>query len=214
MPMPEIISKGAILTRWDNFSKNQNNLVTALGLLKQNNPQIPLVDIGTDSRVAVIEDTPGEAGHLRDDWFYGPNRMWPSVQPIEPIIRQGLIAAIEVALAEPNTPRAGQQPLPIDAYWVCHPGHSSHPAGPSQPPDDHPVEVTVSWSAQQVTFIIHTPDPPIPNPVLTAKEPIFVVKRLKQGESTHPPDKGVPPGEAVKELHVEPSGHKIIRVHP
>jgi len=178
--MPALMAKGPILKRLDKLlnSAKRNQALNDL-----ENSFADLVNLGSDQTTygadRVLTKQPW-VSHLRDEWF---KAWWPHAQPVEPIIRQGLITALKVALAKPNTPRIGQQPLPIDSYWVCHPGHPSHPTAPGQLADGHPVEVSISWSSQQVTLIIHTPEPPYPNNYnLTDYENILVVKREQTGQ--------------------------------
>lgn len=97
--------------------------------------------------------TVGEETYLRDHWYIQPeppqwNGWWRGLQPIEPIIRQGLIKAINESLTQ-------NPPLPIDSYWVT--AGAWAPAG-----RDVQVEVFVSRSNVQVTRIIYTPptEPP------------------------------------------------------
>ena len=118
--------------------------------------------------------TPAEVSHLRDEWFFA---WWPLAQPVEPIVREGVITAIEVAFREPDASSDRPTPLPIDSYWVCHPGHSPDEASGDMEAGRGAVEVSVSWSAQQVTMLIHTPDSPYEEHILTGQEPIYVVKR-------------------------------------
>jgi hypothetical protein len=74
-----------------------------------------------------------EAKYLRDTW-YNTGGWWAWLQPIYPILQQGLIKTIQ---------EAGDQLL-IDSYWL--------PAANSTG-----VEVVVARSARQVTRLILTP---------------------------------------------------------
>ncbi len=54
--------------------------------------------------------TQGEANYLLNTWYNeGKNGWWPWLQPIYPILKAGLIKAIQAAQ---NPPR------PIDSYWL------------------------------------------------------------------------------------------------
>ncbi len=181
--LPEFICKG-FLKKLDARYKDAAVLRQALGALG-GLPAWPagnLADLG-EARGAF---TKAEADHLRNDWF---KAWWPNAQPVEPIIREGLITAMKVAIHKPGEVEEDEweereEPLPIDFYWVCHPGHSkaspeqSSTAPPSSPDDR--VEVTVSWSDHQVTVIIHTPD--ARRGQGTVPEPMFVVNRDHEGE--------------------------------
>ena len=55
--------------------------------------------------------TPWEANYLRDTWYNeGKGGWWPWLQPIYPILKAGLIKAIQAAQQNP--------PRPIDSYWL------------------------------------------------------------------------------------------------
>ena len=123
---------------------------------------------------------PRQADYLRRWWYIetlGPDpkrwpnwlpsdRFWPWLQPIYPILRRGLIKAIEVA--------DGVRPaLPIDSYWS---------------PGGTQVQVFVTQSKYQVTRIILTPATPPPTLPHTKEAPLWVVRRgassLTPGYST------------------------------
>jgi hypothetical protein len=82
---------------------------------------------------------PDEADYMRKRFYKtDPNPWWPDLPPTYPIVRQGLIKAIE---------EAGDT-LPLDSYWL-----------PGARPDV--IEVIVCKSPTQVTRIFLTP--PVPN---------------------------------------------------
>lgn len=139
---------------------------TFLSALK--NPQQEYVQVLVD----YASLTPGEANFLRQYWFNPDwaearsNCWWPEHQPIEPVIRYGMIKAIELAMRDPDTGR--ERTLPIHSYWVCC---SSQ------------FEVTVACSQHQVTRINLTPRVPAGLPEnLTTKSPLWVIKRGNPGE--------------------------------
>lgn len=155
--MPQSVSKGPILTRFDQFSRSPANLIA----LKEN-----LAVAGEGSNLVAILNshnllTADEANHLERDWFdRDGDGWWPTRQPIQPIIAKGFIEAIDKALEPTMT---GQEALPLDCYWVCGTGHNepSHLADHAQQPQgmDGAIEVTVLWSSRQVTVLIQTPSP-------------------------------------------------------
>jgi hypothetical protein len=236
--MPEVMSKGPMLRKLDARYTNQTleTLQERLKTLKSL-PPYPAGNIAT-YKPAGGSLSKSEIRHIRTHWFndphgdgsndpQGPGYWKGDIQPIEPIIRQGLITAIDVAIHDPNTPEGTYRktPLPIDFYWMCHPGHSPHAAG-SQPgtgqytvaaagtgpgASEHAVEVTISWNDRQVTVIIHTPDPPAGDP-LTGTESIYVVKRVP---ADHP--EGLYEEILDDRQHgkvPKKEGSKIIRTHP
>jgi hypothetical protein len=80
---------------------------------------------------------PSDEPKPRQPRFKGLNGFWPiAYHPTEPIIRQGLIAAIELAT---------QRSLPLESYWI-NTGNS--------------IETIVICNPQQVTRIIMTPPSP------------------------------------------------------
>ena len=108
---------------------------------------------------------PKQAEYLHDWWYdgppperydkppgYKPERFWPWLQPIYPLIRRGLIKAIEEAGAA----------LPLDSYWSA--------AGTE-------VQTLITLSQHQVTRIIVTPPTPPPTVVRKHPAPIWVVRK-------------------------------------
>jgi len=189
--MPELMSKGEILKKLDAYYKDPGPCVLKEQLCAlQALPPYPEGNVVTyyDQHIRMNGKpllTQKEANHICLHWFNDLQRdgtndpngegWWKDIQPIEPIIRQGLITAIDAAMNDYSAASSGTRPrpLPIVFYWMCHAGHPDHP-GPS--PQDT-VEVAVTWSDYQVTFIVHTPDTGHDEP-LTGTEPIFVVKRV------------------------------------
>jgi hypothetical protein len=110
-----------------------------------------------------------QAVYLRNTWYNLDPAVgwWPEHQPIQPIIRQGLIKAIEVAMEDPDTKK--KRNLPLDSYWVL--GRSDQ------------FEVSVTWNNYQVTRLLFTPPSPRPrtrNP-LPIKARIYGVRRNRDG---------------------------------
>ena len=171
--MPEVVSKGPIFTRLDGVLSNPTVRQQLLNDLRALAPAdaAGLAHLGLTYNVFTNAN---EEKHFLDDWL---TNWWPSAQPLAPLIREALIATIEVATGASNTPRAGQNPLPVDCYWVCHPGHTGAPMPDTS---DGDVEGSITWSAQQVTFIMHTPEAPGDMGSDTGTEPILVVKRNKK----------------------------------
>ena len=184
--MPEGMSKGTILKKLDN---RYSDVTINTLMMRKAALQTPGVDLCT--AVQNMKDNNGqsvltqkEIDHICDDWF---NRKgtgwWKDIQPIEPILREGMIAAIDAALVDynQNPPAPRKDPLPIVFYWMCHPGHQPDEDQEAPSPYDA-AEVDVSWSDHQVTVVFHTPDsPPDRGPSPTVDEPIFVVKRDTKG---------------------------------
>jgi len=135
-----------------------------------------LVQIFIDYGIATDE----QVAYLRKYWFnprwadLNSGCLWPEHQPIEPVFRQGMITAIELA----TRPAAGNTParlLPLNTCWVC--------AGKD-------FQMGICATEAQVTCIILTPDLPEhewarqSRPGMLAKltydGPFWVVKRGKE----------------------------------
>jgi hypothetical protein len=98
------------------------------------------------------------ADYLRTRWYnLGPTGQWAYLQPIYPILKAGLVKAIELVEAEG---------LKLDSYWS--------PAGTQ-------VEVIVVKSAWQVTRIIMTPPPFEPIKQRTKETDMWIVRRGSPG---------------------------------
>lgn len=96
-----------------------------------------------------------ESDYLRDTWYDRNTKVWwPEMQPIYPILRQGLIKALQ---------EVGQD-LMFDSYWAPVAGHSV-------------IETIIVKSAVQVTRLIVTPISPRLLTPRTALAPMWVVKR-------------------------------------
>jgi hypothetical protein len=85
------------------------------------------------------------ASHFGDDWL---GSWWPQAQPIEPILRRGLIEAMKKGLAAR---------LPLCALWIQA--------------TDSEFEIGISQSATQITLLFITPPAPSPLPGTPPAEP-------------------------------------------
>jgi hypothetical protein len=100
------------------------------------------------------------------EYWYGA--WWPQHQPVMPLVRLGLIKAINVAnMVKPQ--------LPIESQWVA--------AGPHDSPAS-PFEVIVSRGDRQVTRLLLTPEAPMPADLRFLEEvaDIWIVKRGPVGD--------------------------------
>jgi hypothetical protein len=95
-----------------------------------------------------------ESDYLKDKWYNTvTGGFFPKVQPIYPVLRQGLIKALQ---------EAGQD-LVLDSYWVAA-------------ADDSVIETLIVKSAVQVTRIIMTPVSPRTPRTRNTPAPMWVVK--------------------------------------
>ncbi len=112
-------------------------------------------------------------------WYHhdltAPQVWWKDKQPVEPLFRQSLIEAIDLA-----------GDLPIDSYWMPIGSRQINrhhvPLGIYRP-DEYPFEVIMTKSESQLTRLIVTP--PIPaNPnareQFTERSNIWVVKSTRE----------------------------------
>lgn len=183
-PMPGHVSKGRTLAKLD---KALNVEATRKEFFERISARTPdgrwkedLVDVGVDL-VGLDRD---EAEHLRHHWFDARSGWWLPHQPLEIVVRHGLIRAIELA----GRKRGGGDPKwrDLDFYWVC--GIST-------------VEVTSCVSDAQVTTVVITPGPPMSDRIpgdyegVTDTDPIYTTRHHSRG-----------PGErevALPQDHVE-----------
>lgn len=104
--------------------------------------------------------TPADLQHLARDWFGG---WWTGSQPIEPILRVGLIQALRLALFDPGSGERRENPLPIESLWL---------SGVDR------VEVGISASEHQVTLLLLTPPVPSAGAAVTeVLDPVWMVHR-------------------------------------
>ncbi len=158
---PSLFNKGPIFNGIDQAAKNRAGLDLTM-VLRELRSKRNLVDIGL---ALGIVRTQREEDHLRRDWFDETHRgWWRRSQPIEPIFRKGLIKAVELVR---------DLDLPIDAYWMRTGGRND------------PVRVTLSVSAQQISFIFVSPHPQARVgdrlPRLVIDHSIWVVERDAKG---------------------------------
>jgi hypothetical protein len=102
--------------------------------------------------------TPAEVNYLATVWYNtGPGGSWPNLQPIYPVLLQGLIKAVQ---------EAGTTLL-LDSYWMPV-------AGPPV------LAVITAKSPAQVTRIILTPPSHIPTMPRTQDAPMWAVTPQSQ----------------------------------
>ncbi len=107
--------------------------------------------------------------------YMAPQAWWKDKQPVEPIFRQSLIEAIDLA-----------GDLPIDSYWMPigqrNVDRDYVPQGIYRP-DEYPFEVILTKSETQLTRLIVTPPVPRPRDAeerFTELSDIWVVKQRRE----------------------------------
>ncbi len=148
--MPGNIEKGFILRRLGEVMSIPGNkqalddakrdLLATQPAPNQQQYENPLSELGQtylgSSHVRDIDKV-----HLERHWFNPRSGAcwWIDQQPIDPIVRNGIVQAIDLRLANMD--------LPVDCYWIC--------AGES-------MEVISCVSGNQITLLILTPSVPVP----------------------------------------------------
>ena len=147
------ISKGHVHRMVDTYA-NSNQRQSFLTALQSTRDYLDILghDTGVDPRYIQ---------NLRRTWYNpGADGWWPWLQPIQPLVRQGLIAAIELASRDPDT--GAVRNLPIDSYWM--------PIG-----DQVETVIAVSMQQQVIRLLLTPPSPP-PTRNRNALQPIWTVK--------------------------------------
>ncbi|ETW96084.1 MAG: hypothetical protein ETSY2_47055 [Candidatus Entotheonella gemina] len=113
--------------------------------------------------------------HWYPEDITAPPVWWKDKQPIEPLFRQSLIEAIDLA-----------GDLPIDSYWMPIGSRNvdwrNVPLGIYRP-DEYPFEIIMAKSEKQLTRLIVTPPTPRPQNVearYTEPADIWVVKSKRE----------------------------------
>jgi len=78
-----------------------------------------------------------EERHVREDWFGEGGKGWWPKEPMEALLRKGMIRAIELLR---------EHDVPLSSYWRVG-------------KDTRRVQITFAISAHQITLVISTPPP-------------------------------------------------------
>ena len=150
------ISKGLIQRAIEKVANNKELRDDFLQALKVNNPMSDWIKFLRDK--AEIEGTVEE--YFRTKWLH----FWSDSFPVEAIVRQSLIEAIE--LAKNRSEREGHF-VDLDCYWIWT-------------NDQSRFEVLITVNARQVTRIVLTPPPPTtpnsPREPLNHETDFYIVK--------------------------------------
>ena len=164
----DLVNKGGseravFLEELKNLPSDEDCTIDYLEILQRHAPRLtqfsPPPPFSPVNLIDYLHDawyTPSDAPEPKQPRIRGLNGFWPREHhPMEPVIRQGLIAAIELAT---------ERNLPLDSYWID--------TGDS-------VETIILCNAQQVTRIIMTPPSPPPKipSILMNFADIRIIKR-------------------------------------
>lgn len=150
--MPAMIAKPTLLTKIQEYVNSDPGTVAPR--MKQKLEQSSLID--AINNATNLTFTNQEKKHLVEDWF---GSWWRMYQPIAPIVRNGVIKALELVI---------QEQVPLDCYWVCA---------------EDVMEVYVTKSGQQITLMLFTPPPPDAEMELTRLEDIWRIRGgVRKGE--------------------------------
>ncbi len=172
----DAIKRAAFLEALKGLQPDKDCTEAYLEILKRHAPQLeefaPPSPFSPVNLLDYLHDTwynPSDEPKPRQPRFKGLNGFWPAeYHPTEPIIRQGLIAAIELAI---------ERSLPLDSYWLA---------------TGDRVETILICNTQQVTRMIMTPPSPPPKvpDILMNFADIRIIKRGKAAawENPEPPN--------------------------
>jgi len=150
------ISKGLVQLAIEKVSNDKDQREEFLQVLTANNP--------TSDWIKYLGDKGGLPGnaeeYFRTEWLH----FWSDSFPVEAIVRQSLIQAIE--LAERRSETEGHF-VALDCYWLWT-------------NDQSRFEVLITVNARQVTRIVLTPPPPTapnnPREPLNSQTEFYIVK--------------------------------------
>ncbi|MBW2282409.1 MAG: hypothetical protein JRG76_17215 [Deltaproteobacteria bacterium] len=134
---PDPIVRADFMARFAVASRHRGEFDVA-GVLADLRSAMPLVDVARKHHLIEAEHSAEEL-HLRRDWYGGADGGWWPDHPVEDIVREAYVAAIE---------KSEELDKPVDAYWV--PGEADS------------FRATMTTGLSQITLLFHTP--PVPQP--------------------------------------------------
>lgn len=190
--MPTHVTKGRLLGLIDNYLSTRDE--AGVGRL-QADLQKPLLPLHRILRNAFPSGPSTDLNHFEDHWCPDqtatppsyPEKLerawWMECQPIEVILRAGLLQLCELLLADFKVTLKPKNARPVDCFWVC--------AG-------HEVQLILCPNPRQITLLFLTPMPPIVSriPLHPATvEDIYVARHtsLTIQEKLQPKPNGVDP---------------------
>ncbi|MFI5316447.1 MAG: hypothetical protein ACHQ6T_12160 [Myxococcota bacterium] len=163
--MPGYVGKGDILRKLDAVLNDATKRGQALTRLRAKKPDGSWNEEVIDIAASLLPLTPDERQHLADHWFDEYKGWWPRQQPVDIILRLGLIQAIGLATRTPSVAR-------FDCYWVC---------------GIEDFQLVSCVAPGQVTVMILTPLAPVSDQLpedfahSTQREEIYAVRHRSRG---------------------------------
>lgn len=170
MPGPGIgcVSKGSFMRKLDLVLNTKATREKFLDRFKAKDAdgkwKESVLDITTEMLPLGVE----ERKHIARHWFDAYQSWWPKQQPVDIIVRLGMIQAIELV----NQPGADVRGRLMDCYWMNGFDH---------------VHLTACLSPAQVTVILFTPGIPFSDRIpanfagSAEAEPIYTVRHRSRG---------------------------------
>ncbi len=124
-----------------------------------------VLDVTTDMLPLDAE----ERAHIERHWFDAYRSWWPKHQPVDAIVRHGMLQAIDLVTSPGAADSGGRR---VDCYWLN--GHDG-------------VQLTCLLSPSQVTVILMTPEIPFSDHIpanfegTAEREPIFTTRHASRG---------------------------------
>ena len=167
-PMVGNVSKGSFMRKLDillNASATREKFLDRFRAKNSDGTwKEAVLDVAADMMPLGAE----ERSHIAAHWFSPFQSWWPKQQPVDIIVRLGVIQAIELV----KYPGADVRGRLMDCYWVSG-------------ADD--VRITALLSPAQVTVVLFTPEIPFSDRIpanfggSAEAEPIFTVRHASRG---------------------------------
>jgi len=163
--MPGYVGKGVIFGKLDGLLNDTTRRTTFLNRIKAKDAQGKWSEELIDVAANMLPLTQQEKKHVQEHWFDEYGSWWPKEQPVDIVIRLGLIQAIGLATRTSAT-------LRFDTYWICGVEH---------------VELVSCCSQGQLTLLFLSPTSPTSDQLpedfahSTQREEIYVVRHRSRG---------------------------------
>ena len=162
------LSKGSFMRKLDLVLNAQATREKFLDRFKAKNPDGKWKEAVLDVTAEMLPLNAEERNHIARDWFDPYKSWWPKQQPVDIIVRLGMIQAIEL-VSQAGADGAGRR---VDCYWMN---------GVDK------VSLTACISPAQVTVILFTPGIPFSDHIpanfagSAEAEPIYTVRHRSRG---------------------------------